>query len=299
MNILIEATGSLTSLYMIQAIKEAGHKVIGSDISIFNHAHSLCDDFIVMPKTSDKELWGKTKNLLIKHHVDIVIPSLDETMIDWATKVDEFHNYGITIIISPIKTINIFQDKWNTYNFFKSISIQTPKTSLENIYQIIKPRLGRGGSGIFENTYKNNFSMQNLISQEKITGTEYTVDTLFNKDGTAIYIVPRERIDVKEGKSTKGVVVKNKKIDDLIIKISKHIKFIGPINFQLFKTINDKLVFIEVNPRIAGGMALGFAATENWIKLIVDNIIKDKKIVPKKINYGLKMARYYDECFFK
>jgi len=299
MNILIEATGSLTSLYMIQAIKEAEHKVIGSDISIFNHAHSLCDDFIVMPKTNDKELWEKTKNLLIKHHVDIVIPSLDETMIDWATKVDEFHNYGITIIISPIKTINIFQDKWNTYNFFKSISIQTPKTSLEDIYQIIKPRLGRGGSGIFENTYKNNFSMQNLISQEKITGTEYTVDALFNKDGTAIYIVPRERIDVKEGKSTKGVVVKNKKIDDLIMKISKHIKFIGPINFQLFKTINDKLVFIEVNPRIAGGMALGFAATENWIKLMVDNIIKDKKIVPKKINYGLKMARYYDECFFK
>lgn len=299
MNIFIEAVGSLTSFYMIKSIQEAGHKVVGSDISDFNHGNVLCDDFIVMPKVTDELLWSKTIKLLLKHEVNIVIPSLDETMISWAQKKDEFKKLGIEVIISPLETIKIFQDKYNTYNFFKSIGIPTPKTSLEDKYELIKPRLGRGGSGIFDNTFKNDFSMQDMISQEKIYGNEYTVDVFFSKDFKPIYIVPRKRLDVRDGKSTKGIVVKNQKIDDLINKISDEIKFIGPINFQLFETKEKNLVLIEVNPRIAGGMALGFAATENWINLIVDNIINKEVIDAKNINYGLKMTRYYSECFFK
>ena len=37
----------------------------------------------------------------------------------------------ISIIISESYTINKFQDKWETYKFFKEIGIRTPKTSLE------------------------------------------------------------------------------------------------------------------------------------------------------------------------
>lgn len=297
MNVFIEATGSLTSGYLIKMIQESGNRAIGSDISDFNHGKELCDDFIVLPKTSDPNLWKITLQLLKKHNVDIVIPSLDETMIDWANKVELFERENIKVIISPKETIEIFQDKWNTYNFFRSINIKTPNTSLEPEFEIIKPRLGRGGSGIFTNDFKSEIDMTDMISQEKITGIEYTVDTFFNKDGKPLYIVPRKRIDVKDGKSTKGIIIKNQKIDDLIIHISNNIKFVGPINFQLFETPSKELIFIEINPRIAGGMALGIAATENWITLIENTIIANNTIIPKPIKYGLKMIRYYDELF--
>jgi carbamoyl-phosphate synthase large subunit len=141
--------------------------------------------------------------------------------------------------------------------------------------------------------------MDGMISQEMVHGEEYTVDVFFSKDFKPIYIVPRKRIDVKDGKSTKGMVVNNPKIDKLITKISNNIKFLGPINFQLFETKKGGLFLIEVNPRIAGGMALGFAASENWINLIVENILNEKTISVKNIDYGLKMTRYYSECFFK
>ena len=39
---------------------------------------------------------------------------------------------------------------------------------------------------------------------------------------------------------------------------------------------NKSILFIEVNPRIGGGMALGFAATENWFDLWFNKIIKGK-----------------------
>jgi carbamoyl-phosphate synthase large subunit len=45
-------------------------------------------------------------------------------------------------------------------------------------------------------------------------------------------------------------------------------------------------------------MALGFAATENWINLIVKNLVEGIPITPIKVRNGLRMERYYDEIFF-
>jgi hypothetical protein len=46
-------------------------------------------------------------------------------------------------------------------------------------------------------------------------------------------------------------------------------------------------------------MALGFESTENWISLIFNNLIENKKIELKEINFDLKMYRYYNELFSK
>lgn len=297
MNILIEASGSLTSGYIIKAIKNSGNRVIGSDISDFNHAKVMCDDFILMPKHNDKNLWKKISTLLDDYNIDIVIPSFDETLLGWSERVSFFRSKNIKVIISPVDTIKTFQDKWIAFRFFKNIGILTPESSLKSEFEIIKPRVGRGGSGIFLNDFKSEIDMTNMISQKKIIGQEYTVDCFFDVNGRPIYIIPRERLNVIDGKSSKGIVVKNLKIEDLVKKISLSIKFRGPINFQFFITDKKEIYILEINTRIAGGMALGFAASENWIELIIQNFINSNKILPKKIKYGMKMSRYYDEIF--
>jgi carbamoyl-phosphate synthase large subunit len=297
MNILTEATGSLTSYYLIKAIQEAGYKAVGSDIDDFNHGKVLCDDFILMPSVIEENLWEKTFSLLHQHNINVVIPSLDETLLEWSKKQQKLQKKGIVVIVSPPETIQIFEDKWLTYKFFQSIGIATPKTSLQADFEIVKPRFGRGSSGIFTNSFQNDFSMDAMISQEKIFGVEYTVDCLFDNTGKPIYIIPRKRLALKDGKSTKGVVVLHKGIEKLVNKIAHHISFYGPINFQLFETETKELVMLEINPRIAGGMALGFAASENWIPLIIKNFLNNEKIAPKEVKNGLKMVRYYAECF--
>ena len=83
----------------------------------------------------------------------------------------------------------------------------------------------------------------------------------------------------------------------LVKKMAKQIKLEGPINFQFIEEEDCSLYFLEVNPRIAGGMALGMAASENWINPIIDNFIQGNPIKPKPIKFNLKMMRYYAECF--
>lgn len=145
---MTEASGSLTSHYMIKAIQQAGHLACGSDVSAFNVASQTCDDFMIMPYSNDVQLWEKTYALLEKHQISIVLPTLDETLHQWSLRKEELQKRGVSVLISPPKTIETFIDKWKTYQFFKSIDIPTPKTAIFHHYGILKPRFGRGGSGI-------------------------------------------------------------------------------------------------------------------------------------------------------
>lgn len=295
MKILTEASGSLTAAYIIKAIRQAGFLAIGSDIRNECFAKYLADDYIVMPSYRDPNLWTFIFEQLKKKEIDLVIPSLDETLIDWAEKVTELQKQGSFVVISDKETVSTFQDKWLTYLFFDKHDIPTPKTSTEQVYKLVKPRFGRGGQGV--SLPSKSIDMENMISQEYIKGIEYTVDVLCNKDGEPIYIVPRQRTSIKDGKSIEGIVVEHSTINQWVKKICSLIHFKGPINIQCIETQDKELYFIEINPRIAGGMALGFAATENWIKVIVDHFIYGKQIEPKPIKYGLKMMRYYSEVF--
>lgn len=145
---MTEASGSLTSHYIISAIQQAGHLACGSDVNDFNAASQTCDDFIIMPYSDDPQLWDKTYSLLEKHKISIVLPTFDETLYEWSLRKEELQKRGIAVLISPPETIQTFIDKWKTYQFFTSIGIPTPKTAIYRHYGILKPRFGRGGSGI-------------------------------------------------------------------------------------------------------------------------------------------------------
>jgi len=293
--ILTEASGSLVSAYLIKAIKESGNISVASDVDKNNHGLCLADEFTVLPYSNDPELWKIIETKLIEYRIDMVIPSFDKTLMGWSKRKEYFKKKGVHILVSNESTLKIFLDKYNAYQFCTAHNIPTPKTSLTQDYLLVKPRFGSGGSGIFIGDEPQD--MHEMVSQEFINGVEYTVDCLFDKNGEPIYIIPRQRIDIKDGKSTKGLVVRHEEIVKFVKEMAKQIKLEGPINFQFIEKEGRSLYFIEVNPRIAGGMALGMAASENWINLIVNNFIENNPIKPKPIKYNLRMMRYYAECF--
>jgi len=295
MNIFTETSGSLVSAALIKSLKRAGLCVIASDVTDMNAGGLLADRYVRVPDKSDKNLWQKIKELLVTNKVSWVIPSFDEMLFGWSEREEKYKAEGIKLLISPTSTIDTFLDKWKTYNAFIQSGMPAPKASLEKKYPMVKPRQGRGSQGI-NITDKFDIDMENKISQEVVKGTELTVDCFFDRDGTPIYIVPRIRLKVVNGKSVDAQTIRHEKVEQYIRNLAKKYHFVGPINIQCF--INDKNVwFIEVNPRVGGGMALGWAATENWFYLWFNKIILNKPFEPKPIQYGLQMYRYYQEIF--
>jgi len=295
LKVLIEASGSLTSGYIIKAVQQAGHICVASDVVDSCFGKYLCDDFIVMPKKDDPALWEFIEKILKEKKIDVVIPSLDETLLGWSERRDYFKKFGVIVIISEKETVSICQDKWLTYRFLQKHGIPVPKTSLIQEYPFIKPRFGRGSKGI--KVTREPVDMKDMISQEIIEGVEYTVDVFCDRNSMPVYIVPRKRMNVRDGKSTEGIVEKKSTIDSWVKIICQQLRFIGPINLQCFVQHDGKVTFVEINPRIAGGMALGFAATENWVSVAIENIVYGREIVAKEIKYGMEMKRYYAEVF--
>jgi len=186
-------------------------------------------------------------------------------------------------------------DKWNTYNFFKNNGIPTPKTSLEMKYELLKPRIGRGSKGIYrKNNEKNKlFDADNYISQQFIEGTEYTIDVLCDFNYKPIYIIPRERLKTESGVSVKGKTIYDEEIISYVKKIIECLKLKGIINIQCIKN-SDGIFFIEINPRIGGGLSLSMASSDNWFKAI-ERFINGNGYKPLKIVYNNIMLRYYED----
>jgi len=295
MRILTEASGSLTAGYIIKSIQAAGHICIASDIDESCFGKYLADEFVLLPEKKDPSLWNIIEKVLIESRIQVVLPSLDETLEGWAEKKEYFRSLGIHVIVSDKSTVSICQDKWRTFKFFSDNGIPTPNTSLKQDHLLIKPRRGRGAMGVIKTS--DIVEMENMISQEYINGTEYTVDIFCDRNSIPVYIVPRRRLNVRNGKSTQGIVEMNPNINEWVAIICRKLPFIGPVNIQCFVKEDGSITFIEINPRLAGGMALGFAATENWIDLIIENIIREREIRPKPIQNGLEMKRYYAEIF--
>ncbi len=279
MKVFTEASGSLVAGALINQLKKAKLHVVASDIDDINAGALLSDSYVKVPFKKDKNLWVTIMQILIKHNIDWVIPSFDEMLEDWSSREVKINFSGVKLMISPPRTISTFVDKWETFKAFRNMDISTPKTSKENIYAIVKPRRGRGSKGIFFNN--KNISMEGNISQEVALGNEITIDCLFDLDGAPIYIVPRLRSKIINGKSVNGIIIENQKIVKEVKRIASNYHFIGPINIQVFLE-NQKFKFIEINPRVGGGMALSWAATENWFDLWFNKIINNKRVNPKK-----------------
>jgi carbamoyl-phosphate synthase large subunit len=294
--ILTEASGSLTAGYLIKSIREAGQVCVASDIDPHCVGSLLADEFVLMPPANDPALWPKIERLLSEAGIDVVLPSLDETLLGWSERSGSLRErLGVQVVLSDPETVAICQDKWRTYQFFVANDVPTPATSLTQDYPLVKPRFGRGGRGV--RIAGQPVDMTGMLSQEPITGVEYTVDVFCDRDARPVYVVPRRRMDVRGGKSTGGIVERQEGISGWVHQICRHLRFVGPVNLQCFVLPDGSVRFVEINPRIAGGMALGFAATENWIGLIVRGILGGEPIEPVPIRYGLEMRRYYAEVF--
>lgn len=295
MRILMEAAGCMTAAYIIKKIKEAGHVCVATDCNPNCYGRYLADEFYAVPLASDMHYADYLYRLAVEKKVDMVLATLDDGLPAWSKIKDRLQSKNIEVALQEQSVLDTCLDKWNTYQFFCSNGIPTPRTSLVQEYPLVKPRRGRGGEGV--RITDSPIDMEQMVSQEVLYGEEYTVDVLCNRNHEPVYIVPRKRLVVREGKSTSSVTEKNETIEKLAGEICKAMPIVGAVNMQCFVTDGGKVYFTEINPRLGGGSILAMEATENWVDLLVRIFVEKKDVTAGNIKYGLGMDRYYEEVF--
>lgn len=320
MRILLTSIGKRVQL--IKHLKSQ-FEIIGVDANELVPALKFVDKFYKIPKFNNKDYLKTLLNICKIENIDILIP-LYELEFDILTKNrNEFEKIGTKLILSNSKIIDICNDKYKTYELLKNV-IKCPKVyniqeinynlkkkSEKILPLIIKPKNGMGSSNVFKiNNLKElkffKTYVKNPIFQQYIQGEEYTVDVLCDFQGKPIYIIPRKRLEVRSGEVSKSKTIHDELIISETLKVIKEfnkislkeINLMGPLTIQFFKTNDNNIYFLEINPRFGGGVPLSFKAGANYAKCLKE------MINGIKLNYidnfeEITMLRFDDAIYLK
>jgi len=319
LNVLFTCIGRRVSL--LESFRRAAKQLkinaafFGTDTTDLSSALQLCDEgFLVKPTTHP----GYIKQLLsiVKaNKVKLLVPTVDLDLKVLARNKPKFASMGCRVLVSTPQVVDICQDKRKTYQFLAKNGFDTALTmSVRSALSkrklnwpcFLKPWDGYAGRG---NAVVNNRTellfyakrIPNAICQEFIEGTEYTCDVYIDFGMKVRCVVPRKRIEIRAGEVSKGQVVKNPRIMSNAAKLVETLGA-GPgvITLQLFLTDDDKVKFIEINPRFGGGAPLSIKAGANFPKWILKELSGKKTNIPSDgFEDDLIMLRYDSEVWLK
>jgi carbamoyl-phosphate synthase large subunit len=273
-------------------------------------AKNFVDAIFQAPRVNEAGYLKALLEICRKEKVNLLIPLYEPEFLILAKQRDQFKKLGTTLLLSGADTLKTCSDKLETHRFFNEFAINTPKTwpimekpISDQFPLFVKPRSGMGSAGAYKVTTQSELDFlanrnRDLIVQDCISGTEYTLDTLSDLNGRALAVVPRERIEVRAGE-----VVKSRTLDrpDLIQQGKYIIETLGIIGPATLQCIDDGLMvyWIEVNPRFGGGVPLSIRAGVDYPYLLY-RIYNGEPLQPILGEYqtNLTMLRYDQSVYF-
>ena len=299
MNILFTCAGRRNYLitYFKDALKHQG-MTIAVDNQISAPALMDANIGIVVPNINDPNYIDTLKSIVKTYNVKALI-SLNDLELPLLSKYkEELEHMGVKVLVSDEDIVEISFDKWKTYKYFNKLNIDTPLTflsideALEAIEQkvlqyplILKPRWGSSSIGIdtvenkrelqlcyellkikLQKSILNDVSSQSIdkciLIQEKINGQEYGIDILNDFNGKYYDSFVRKKLAMRSGETDKAISVINEKFSKLGKKIGSSTRHIGNMDCDFF-VANEKIYFLEMNPRFGGGYPFSHEAGIN------------------------------------
>lgn len=309
--VLITGAGTATCQSVIKGLRSAHTcpvKIISADSNRNNAGKYLSDAFCEIPSAKEEKFIPALLQLCLEKNIRMIIPIVDWEFEKLARAKKEFEKINCKVIISDPEVIELCDDKWKTYHFFRENKIPTPETRIDTDASLsfpvfVKPRT-TGRASLNTHTAENEKELElvlkkvpNPLIQQVQKGKEYTIDTLCDFNGKLLNAVIRERIETKSGVSYKGKTIKDAGILQGVTRILERLPIIGPANIQCFKH-QEMISFIEINPRFSGGLALSIAAGFNSPLLLL-KLALGETIAPHLGQYqeGIRMFRYWQEVF--
>lgn len=307
-NILISCAGGPAAIGAIKSLKKINFKgnIVTIDCDPLAVGGYLSDKNYIVPFSTSKNYWDEVLNIIKKEKITLILPTGDSDIKHFSKNKKLLNELGISVFMSDYDSIIKCQDK---KLFFDYCSLNFPLPFTSNNYKDLKfpmfakPEYGSGSRGV-KVCYKVSdiktldkeesvHRSSNYLFQEYLPGQEYTVDVLCDLNSNPIVIVPRKRLQIKAGISSKGQVIKHKLIEKLCKDLCVYLDLKGPVCIQLKEDPKGNPKFIEVNPRLGGGTYFSTLAEVNFLDLILKIKNNQEYKIPKLKE--ITVLRYYNE----
>jgi carbamoyl-phosphate synthase large subunit len=306
-NILITSAGRRVSLVknFQQTLKEfyPTGQVFTTDLEpMLSSACQISDGFLKVPRVTDKQYLTILKQYCKEKNISIVIPTIDTELHILADAKKEFLKEGVFLAVSSLEICKTFYLKDSTEQFFLKNSFGTPKhiNDIASCAYPIFAKLNNSSCSVgaqIVNTSDRAKELcqkdKNYVFQEYIQGDEFTVDAFIDRYGTVVSIVPRQRLEIRAGEVSKAKAVRDQQIIQIVKKLCSTLKgAYGCITIQLFKTLEKKIIFIEINPRFGGGYPLSFHAGADFANYLIRDYLGECLTYNEDWKNNTLMLRY-------
>jgi carbamoyl-phosphate synthase large subunit len=311
MNVLMTAASRRVALAQAfqAALRPSGGRLVVTDVDPSSPAVHVADRAYRVPYSGDPQYISALLSICFAEHISLVVPTIDDELESLAAARERFEAAGARVACSPPETATLCNDKYGTCMHLRSHGIEAARSWLpaelppdapEVLF--IKPRVGRGSVGAFliRNRRELDFFcgyVSQPVIQEFLHGPEYTIDVLCDERGSALSIVPRERIVIRSGVSDRGRTVSDPCLVSLATRVVEAIPFRGPVNIQCRRRGDTPVVF-EINPRFSGGIALTIAAGADFPSMLLA-LARGEALVPSigRFRTDLWMTNYETSIF--
>ncbi len=311
--VLVTGAGGAAGVAVIRALVEKGRHVVATDADPLGAGMHLAHEHaLVAPAIEGDAFVADLAEAVKRFKVDVVVCTVGEELMVLNGREAELS--GAAIWLPPHDAVVTCLDKWRFARVTGLAGVPIPPTALGDpdgvmltaVHRIpgpwiVKPRFGRGSRDVYAVDTPGELAWACRrtpvpIVQTRQTGREFTVDLLTDRQGRLAGAVPRWRLEVKAGISTKGRTFEDDRVIDVARLTLAAIGLDGAANLQGFVTDDGEIVVVEVNPRFSGGLSLSLAAGADLVGEFVRATLGDK-IRPRRLHFrpGVTMTRHYIE----
>jgi carbamoyl-phosphate synthase large subunit len=296
-NILLSSAGRRVELAQaFQAeisVRGLSIRLLSTDLNPKLSAVSEFVDLAVKsPRVTDAGYVDFLLDLCKTQSIGLVVPTIDTELLLLAQHREAFAAEGIQLVISDASLVSACRDKRVTAGLFAELGIDSPE-----IYNrddraaipfpcFVKPYDGSRSIGarvLPDSNALDDALLANpkMMFMALVDGThiEFTVDAYFDRSGQLSCLVPRQRIEVRDGEISKGATRRHAVYDYLLPKLKALKGARGCITLQLFADVQTgQFAAIEINPRFGGGFPLSYSAGANYPGWLIDEYLLGKQV---------------------
>ncbi|MUL42950.1 ATP-grasp domain-containing protein [Streptomonospora sp. PA3] len=269
--VVVTTAGAPQTPGTIQHLQRQGYRVVATDIDPAAPGLYLADQGYLVPAGGGDSFLPEIRGICLKEGAAALVPLVDEELVAVSRLADD----GIAVVLPRPGFVADCLDKYTLMRRLADAGLPVPRTRLAAEWTgppdqplIVKPRSGRGSRGVVRLGAAHGLGAllaesdrpaADLIAQEEVAGTEFTVSVVAWRDGAVQAVVPKEVV-LKRGVTKYAVTRRHARIAEVCRAVQQELRADGPFNVQLALDADGEPRIFEINPRFSSTSPLTLAA---------------------------------------
>ena len=264
-----------------------GDKIIGTSRTPWTPGFAACDLGLVLPPISSDEYLPAVLESCERHEVEGLLSLYDPDVMALSTVVDRLRSAGVLPFLPAERTARIAHDKWATFRALGAAGFDVPDTTIDlaealaglasgrfRFPLVVKPRTGSGSADVFvvrtESQLRALFGYApGMLVQTMVEGQMHDIDALADPAGRVLHVVAWRKVLSRQGETEQAVTVHDPELVETGRRLAEAIGLVGPMDVDLFRTPDGRIVVLELNLRFGGGYPVSHLAGADFPGLIV------------------------------